>query len=74
MSWGTTDEPTGHYLWQFYNTGNGMLDYSQQNSNYYVKNEFRPNPKIILYSLLEWNNLDYLERGKRTLAILQALE
>ena len=58
MSWGTTDEPTGHYLWQFYNTGNGMLDYSQQNSNYYVKNEFRPTPKIILYSLLEWNNLD----------------
>jgi hypothetical protein len=58
MSWGTTDKPTGHYLWQFYNSGNGMLDYSQQNSNYYVKNEFRPTPKIILYSLLEWNNLD----------------
>jgi hypothetical protein len=58
MSWGTSDKPAGHYLWQFYNNGNSMLDYSQQNSNYYVKNEYRPTPKIILYSLLEWNTLD----------------
>jgi len=58
MAWGTTDKPAGHYLWQFYNSGKEMLDYSQQNSNYYVKNEFRPTPKIILYSLLEWNTLD----------------
>jgi hypothetical protein len=58
ISWGTTNKSTGHYLWQFYNNGKNLLDYSQKISNYYIKNEFRPTSKIILYSLFEWNNLD----------------
>ena len=31
-------------------------------SNYYVKNEFRPSAKIILFSLFEWNNMT-IENG-----------
>jgi hypothetical protein len=69
ISWGTTDKPTGHFLWQFYSTGDRMLDYSQQNSNYYVKNEFRPTAKIILYSLLEWNTL-HIRNGESGLTQL----
>jgi len=56
-AWGTTDKSTRQYLWQFYNNDRSLLDYSRKNSNYYVKNEFRPTSKIILYSLVEWNNL-----------------
>jgi hypothetical protein len=67
MSWGTSNQQTGYYLWQFYNKDRDLLSFSQKNSNYYVKNEFRPSAKIILYTLFEWNNMT-IENGGSQLA------
>ena len=68
-SWGTSSQSTGHYLWQFYNNDRSLLNFSQKNSNYYVKNEFRPSAKIILYSLFEWNDLTIENGGSQLIQI-----
>ena len=57
-SWGTNNTANSKYLWQFYNDGLTLPDYYQRNSNYSVKNEFRPAANVILYSIFEWNNLE----------------
>jgi hypothetical protein len=57
-SWGDFNKPVSGYLWDVFTNRNLLFDYSTFSTDYYIKNELRPNSKIILYSLIEWNFLN----------------
>ena len=52
--WGELYKSGSNYLWQFF-TKKHEFDFSSITNDFYAKNELRPNSKITLYSLLEWN-------------------
>ncbi len=54
--WGVTRERVGSWLWKFLGLDPGRLENAQVRENCYIKNEFRPSSRWLLYSLLEWSN------------------
>lgn len=53
---GNSDESSSKYIWSALPVESDEMNNAQYLRTYYIKNEFRPNPKIYLYSLYEWNN------------------
>lgn len=54
--WGVTRENAGGWLWRAFGFDTRNLEESYLFRNYYVRNEFRPNPRVLINSLIEWSD------------------
>jgi hypothetical protein len=54
--WGVTRENAGGWLWRAFGSDTRNLQESHLIRDYYIRNEFRPNPGIFINSVIEWND------------------
>jgi hypothetical protein len=52
---GATSASSGNWVWQIFSGDAKDLTNSNLNTDYFVKNEYRPSPALYIYSLVEWN-------------------